>query len=272
MMRILSRVAVARTLGSVLFLVSCALPWGAWSCAAAPAPDSAASPVTITFDSLLSFARGGGFDYRRAHAVLSGSAAKGEQASRFAIDWQADSLPTDAALARAFWIDAYNGSAIVGVLNHYPTPSVSAIPDYFTGRRYEFFGEQLSLDDIEKKKLLGASPDARIHFAIVCASRGCPPLFERSFRKAVAGDSILDFLTAEAINDTAYVKVDFASGKAQLSRLFDWYRRDFETAAGSLPEFLARYHDRREDMLRRAWTIQFGEYDWSLNQVPATSR
>jgi hypothetical protein len=214
----------------------------------------------------LAYASGGGFDYAALADSRGVHADSGSRRALIAIAWPHTAPPQGSDSARAFWIDVYNGSAIIGVLNHYPIASVMNVDGYFTEPHYELFGERLSLDDIEKRKVLPAGGDPRLHFAIVCASAGCPALHSHPFADASDLDALLDSLTRRTVNDTLHVQLDFERSTATLSRLFDWYAEDFSGAAGSVIEFIASYHERGAQMLDSDWEIHYREYDWSLNQ------
>jgi hypothetical protein len=248
-------------------------PIGLALTACAGEESGSAGPVRIvrmTSAELLSYARTGGYDYRalRLHLDSAGQAA----GARVHLEplWNDSTWPGDPGEARALWIDAYNAGAIAGVMNRWPIRSVTDVDDYFTAPGLQVAGEWFSLDDIEKDKLFGTDGDARVHFAIVCASESCPPLHPHPFQAAADLDDLLDSLTRAVINDTAFVQLNFEAREARLSRLFDWYADDFETAAGTVMAFIARYHAQGDAVPGGNWDIRFRAYDWSLNQRPRT--
>ncbi|MHA7834859.1 MAG: DUF547 domain-containing protein [Algiphilus sp.] len=187
----------------------------------------------------------------------------------------------EADRANAFWINAYNFFMVAHILAHpedgEPVESVKSFGSFINPYRVfqrDFFtigGGTYSLDDIEKDILLGDDfaargwKDARVHFAVNCASVGCPPL-RQSIYTAESLDTQLDENVRRALRTNRHLRV--AGDTLYLSRLFDWYDADFEEVAGSVRAYLLRYVD---GALRQAVeatdAIEFIEYDWSLNRV-----
>jgi hypothetical protein len=171
----------------------------------------------------------------------------------------------------AFWINAYNAFTVGQVLDHYPIASVRQI-GWLPGAAFRgafipmegLKGRRISLDDIEHRTLRSDFDEPRIHFALVCAARSCPPLRGEAYRAAHL-DRQLDDQGRVFLRDPAKNRFDAAGRTLYLSAIFDWFRGDFEAAAGSLPAFVSRYiEDRRvgEPDIR----IEFLDYDWSLNE------
>lgn len=173
----------------------------------------------------------------------------------------------------AFWINAYNAYTVKLVLDHYPLRSIRSIgflPGSAFKRKFvpldRVAGGKLSLDDIEHRILRERFQDPRIHFAIVCASRSCPVLRDEAYRGRDL-DAQLDEAARSFLRDPARNRYDPASRTLSLSSIFKWFRGDFETAAGTLPAFVARYADEpiAEALRRGNVRIEFLDYDWSLN-------
>lgn len=177
---------------------------------------------------------------------------------------------------RAFWINAYNARTIAGVLARYPIDSVRDV-GFFGGRLRGFFsrrehpvaGQRWTLDEIEDD-VLRDDPlfDDRVHWALNCASLGCPPLRPEPYRAARL-DTQLDFQARTYLNGPSGHRLDPASKVLRLSRIFDWYRSDFERDRGSIRAYAARYltgaaSDAARDPEVR---IEFLDYDWSLNDA-----
>ena len=137
-------------------------------------------------------------------------------------------------------------------------------------------GDKLSLDDIEHGRLRerGRYDDPRIHFAVNCASIGCPMLREEAFvaerLHAQLDEQALRFLSDRTRNR-------FADGKLEMSKIFDWYGEDFRLGhrgITSLPAYLARFADAladapadRERIKAQKADISFLDYDWKLNDA-----
>jgi hypothetical protein len=179
------------------------------------------------------------------------------------------------ALGRAMepqglWVhlNAYNALVVHAVLEQKVKRSVREVPDFFDGLTFTLFCKSTTLDALEKATLARFS-DPRIHFALNCASRGCPPLAARAFNPGNT-EALLEDLTWAFINGPG---VALDGDGARLSPLFQWYAKDFEQGGGSVRAFLLRY---LEDPAKRAalqapGELRFGEYDWALNG-PAPDR
>ena len=167
---------------------------------------------------------------------------------------------------KAFLLNAYNLLVIGAVAEAYPIASPLEVAGFFDGERHRVAGTSRTLDGLEAE-IFERFPDPRIHFALVCAADSCPPLPDSTFRGPVL-DRQLDTITRKAIRSEKFVRVDSSDGTVHLSRIFDWYRTDFERASGSLRAFVDRY---RKRPLPDSYTIHFTEYDWSLNEFSPTS-
>ncbi|HWP65130.1 MAG TPA: DUF547 domain-containing protein [Candidatus Limnocylindria bacterium] len=173
----------------------------------------------------------------------------------------------------AYWINAYNAYTVRLILDHYPLKSIREI-GLLPGAafRKEFIpskgvrGKTLSLDDIEHEILRKDFSEPRIHFAIVCASKGCPTLRSEAYRAADL-ERQLDDAARTFVRDSAKNRFDASKRTLYLSSIFKWFREDFERAAKPLPEFVARFADEQTAAGLRAGSvrIEFLDYDWSLN-------
>jgi len=173
----------------------------------------------------------------------------------------------------AFWINAYNAITIDKVIKWKPEKSVreTFLPGVWTGTRFfktrehVIAGKRLSQDDIEHRILRKAFPDPRIHFALICASKGCPSL-PRFAYTAENVMSALDSVTREYIASAKGIRFDPAGEKLHVSKIFKWYRDDFIAHSGSIAGFLAPYLDgSAAAQLKRGIGIAYLPYDWSLN-------
>ncbi|MFN8544517.1 MAG: DUF547 domain-containing protein [Candidatus Binatia bacterium] len=172
----------------------------------------------------------------------------------------------------AFWINAYNAYTVRLVLDHYPLSSIrtigilpgAAFRTTFISMR--LMDRTLSLNDIEHEILRKEFTEPRIHFAIVCASQSCPALRSEAYR-AVNLDRQLDDQVRLFIRDPSKNRFDAAARVVYLSSIFTWFHEDFERAARTLVDYVARYADEptavglREPGVR----VEFLDYDWSLN-------
>lgn len=165
---------------------------------------------------------------------------------------------------KALLINAYNAWMIAIVLQAYPIRSVTELgADFavFKEPRARLGGQAVSLDHIEKTLLLPVYRDARIHAAVNCASRSCPPLAATAFRGATIDQQLEQGARTWASHPTA-VRQDPPARTLHVSALFQWYADDFRPDGGTLG-FLNRY--RPPPQLPSGWKIAFQDYDWSLN-------
>jgi hypothetical protein len=219
-------------------------------------------PDPAAFDAVLAArSRKGGFDYR---------GATGQDRKRLAayLANVGDARPAgmSADEKKAFYVNAYNAMAIGIVLDRYPVRSIRDVDGAFQKIRRRVGGEELSLDDVENR--LRALKDARIHFAIVCASESCPALAPAAYR-AETISAALDRQARAFVNDPSKNVLDRQRGRVALSKIFEWNRSEFERDGGSVTKFVARWVQDSETASWLASTGQrpeFLEYDWALNQ------
>jgi hypothetical protein len=177
----------------------------------------------------------------------------------------------------AYWINAYNAVTIKGILRVYPTDSIrnhtARVIGYniWTDLPLRVGGRDYSLDDIEHR-VLRKLGEPRIHFALVCASKGCPRLRNEAW-KSDQLDSQLTDNTRHFFSQPSNLSVS-SDGTIVLSPLLDWYGEDFGADQAARMKALTPYIP---DALRSAWTqpaprITFGDYDWSLNDQQRKSR
>lgn len=178
---------------------------------------------------------------------------------------------------QAFLINAYNAYTLELVLGRYPAlKSIKDLGGLFSSpwkqKFFRLLGEPRSLDWIEHEMLRPRYRDPRIHFAINCASVGCPALRPEPYRAEML-DVQLDDGQRRFLGDRSRNRFEATSGVLSLSPIFKWFGEDFEAqAGGSLRAWLAaRANQLAEDEPARQrlrageFRIEFGDYDWSLN-------
>jgi hypothetical protein len=182
-----------------------------------------------------------------------------------------DDLSRDGQLA--FWINAYNAVTIDKVIKWKPKKSVreTFVPGvwtgtkFFTSRQHTLAGQRLSQDDIEHEILRKRFQDPRIHFAIVCASSGCPPLPQFAYTAGNVQVKLAEE-TRKYLNSKRGLQIDYAENTIQLSKLFDWFAGDFESKSGSVLNFIKPYLDEKAmAFMDRKPKVTYIEYDWALN-------
>ena len=163
----------------------------------------------------------------------------------------------------AFYVNAYNAWILHEALGKYPTKSVKdALFTFFTGKRITVAGQQMSFNALEKDTIRSKFNDPRVHFALNCASRSCPPLN----RTAFSGDKLdgqFETLAKGYVNSERGVRFDAASKTADLSKIFDWYKDDFKAEGGAI----AFINKRRSSPLPADAKITYQDYDWNLNEA-----
>jgi Protein of unknown function, DUF547 len=170
----------------------------------------------------------------------------------------------------AYWINAYNAFTIKLICNNYPLKSIkdikSGIPfvsDTWTISFIKIEGKTYNLNDIEHGIIRPKFNDPRIHFAVNCASKGCPPLRKEAFMASKL-DAQLDEQAKNFINDGNRNKIQSAN-KAELSKIFTWFAGDFKKAAPSVIAFINKYSNTK---LSEKATLDYQDYDWNLNEQP----
>jgi hypothetical protein len=200
----------------------------------------------------------------------------------------------------AFWINAYNLLSLVSVLDElkrnpnyqgvlggsewswWPPKRLKDLLNawrFFYRRAYVVGGRSLSLDDIESYMLRGELKEPRVHFALVCGAESCPPL-RRGLYTATYIDQELDIATRDFIRSPKGSYIERATHTVWLSRIFKWYRSDFEHAMRSRAEHAVLYYvmryfteddlsylKRHESQVR----LRYFKYDWTLNSRRAVS-
>ncbi len=170
----------------------------------------------------------------------------------------------------AFWINAYNAFTVLLIIDHYPIKSIRKI-GFLPGAAFRdrfipmpgLKGENISLNDIENGTLRADFREPRIHFALVCASMGCPVLSNEAYR-APDLNRQLDEQTRLFLSDKSKNRFDPAASTLYLSPIFEWFQKDFEVVAGTVPAYVARYLS-NPIIEKPGVRIAYTTYDWSLN-------
>jgi hypothetical protein len=183
----------------------------------------------------------------------------------------------------AFLINAYNASTIELILTRFP--NIRSVWDFgkvfnnpFKQKFIRLLGREMSLDDIEHGTIRadGSYNDPRIHFAVNCASVGCPMLREEAY-VAERLDKQLEEQTARFLTDRTRNRYSVERRSLEVSKIFDWYGDDFRKGwkgHSTLEAFFSKYAsllaDRPEDQnaIREGQaTIRHLDYDWALNSA-----
>lgn len=175
---------------------------------------------------------------------------------------------------KAFWINAYNYFTLKLICENYPVKSIKDLSPirntaiaYVTGQsiwdtyRFRIGDKTYTLNDIEHKILRGQFKDFRIHGAVNCASKSCPPLRGTPYT-AQNLDQELDSQMKIWLIDKEYNYYSSDRNELALSKIFDWYASDFKTYPGGLKGIYEKYTGTN---VKNAKVIYL-EYDWSLNE------
>ncbi len=163
----------------------------------------------------------------------------------------------------AYLTNLYNFFTLRLIAEHYPLASIRDIKRPWKRTFVPLFGKQVSLDHIEHEKLRKDFDEPRIHFAVNCASIGCPSLHPEPFHGKRL-EQQLDEAALSFLRDTTRNRVEPPTLK--LSRIFDWYGRDFNSRYGSYRAYVQKTLKLGDEA--KAYTIEFLDYDWSLNDAP----
>lgn len=173
----------------------------------------------------------------------------------------------------AFWINAYNANTLRLILDHYPVASIRSI-GWLPGAAFRdpfiampgLRSEPYSLNDLEHGVLRPEFRDARVHFAIVCASKSCPALRSEAYRGADL-DRQLDNQAHRFLADATKNTATGTTRVLRLSEIFKWFAEDFERDGGSVAGYVRRFGPKTmaDVASERDVKIEFLEYDWSLN-------
>ena len=173
---------------------------------------------------------------------------------------------------RAYWINFYNAATVKVVLDRYPVTSIRDIKlgGVFSGGPWskKFLrveGEDVSLDDIEHRILRPIWKDPRIHYAVNCASVGCPNLSDSAY-SAGNFDGLAEAGARAYINSPRGARVE--NGTLEVSSIYQWFKADFGGSDVGVVAHLKRYAEpalaaRLETITR----IDRDSYDWTLNDA-----
>lgn len=156
----------------------------------------------------------------------------------------------------AYWINMYNAYTLQLILDHYPCASIR---DLKAGKPWDdkfitIGSKSYSLNDIEHEIIRKQFNEPRIHFAVNCAAKSCPPLLNDAYYPSRL-DAQLEQQTKVFINNPKYNKI--SKNNLSLSKIFEWYKGDF----GDLKQYIQKYTSTDISEAK----IQFKNYDWGLN-------
>jgi len=170
----------------------------------------------------------------------------------------------------AFLINAYNAFTLQLIIENYPLKSIKDISaaQRWDAVRWNLGGQTVSLNQMEHELIRPNFKEPRIHFALVCAAVGCPPL-----RNEVYTAEKLETQLADQSNyvhsHATWMEYNRDDKRLKLTQLYKWYGGDFEQVAGSVEAYVARYNSGLKADLDAGnrLDIEWLQYDWDLNDV-----
>lgn len=158
----------------------------------------------------------------------------------------------------AYWINAYNAFTVKLILDNYPLASITNLSGgkVWDKKWIQLGGKTYSLNNIENDILRPEYKDARIHFAVNCAAKSCPPLLNRAWTASNL-NTYLDRQAKQFINNNQYNTI--SAHKIRISKIFEWYAADF----GNIVTYLNKYST---TSINAKAQVSYQNYDWALNQ------
>jgi hypothetical protein len=177
----------------------------------------------------------------------------------------------------AYWINVYNVNVVSTIVEGYPVESIRDLStdplirlNVFKKERVPTDGKLISLDEVENKRIREAFHDPRIHFAINCAARSCPPIRTEAYTGARV-DAQLDDQVRKFLSSPLGVRLarDGDELDVHVTKIVDWFGDDFDKWGGGKAAFLRRHltpdKQRMLDAARGNLDFEYDDYDWALN-------
>ncbi|MGF1725181.1 DUF547 domain-containing protein [Photobacterium nomapromontoriensis] len=163
----------------------------------------------------------------------------------------------------AYWVNVYNALTVQVILDNYPLQSITKLGGFFSfgpwnEKLITINNKTLSLNDIEHRILRPIWHDPRIHYAVNCASLGCPDLQPQAFT-ASNHESLLELSARRFINSSKGVSP--AGDTVRLSSIYDWYGSDF----GNKTQLQAHLNTYRKGTPIQLNKVSY-DYNWALNE------
>jgi len=175
----------------------------------------------------------------------------------------------------AYWINVYNVNTVATILENYPVASIRDIStdpiirlNVFKKERVPAEGTIISLDTIENEKIREGFHDPRIHFAINCAAKSCPPIRPEAYTGADV-DAQLNDQVRRFVGANVRFGRDGDKLVVHTTKIMDWFSKDFDNWGGGRLAFLRRFvapdKQRMIDQAKDNVDFEYDDYDWALN-------
>lgn len=159
---------------------------------------------------------------------------------------------------KAYLINCYNLLVIHAVLQEYPIERVQDTEKFFKRDKYLVGGAMITLDHLEYKLIFKDYKDPRLHFVLVCAAKGCPPIPSYAYTPGNLNEQ-MNTQCQYTLDDPDFLKVNSQECNIELSPIFKWYKDDFFP---SIPEFINAH---RSQAIPAECPTSYYDYDWTLN-------
>ena len=160
----------------------------------------------------------------------------------------------------AYWINVYNAHALKIVIDNLPVESIKdAEEDIWNHKHIRIADETYSFNNVEHNLIRPRFKEPLIHFGVNCASMSCPSLRNEAY----TGDRVREQLAEQAryfLNESG--KNRLSTNSAELSKIFDWYKRDFGGSKAERLEYINQYASTK---VNTDASVSYMDYDWSLN-------
>ena len=175
---------------------------------------------------------------------------------------QVDLSSASESQKKAFYINSYNILVIYQVTKSYPIKNPLDQEGFFDQIKYNVAGESITLNELETERMIATYKEPRFHFVLACAAMSCPKLANFAFKPETLEQSI-DERSRLAMNDDQFIQVDAGSRKVRVSKIFEWYKGDFEKTGLSIIDYINQY---RTNKIPSGYKVDYYEYDWTLNE------
>jgi hypothetical protein len=188
---------------------------------------------------------------------------------------------SDANEQMAFWINAYNAFTLKVILDNYPLKSINELhtgglifgsvfnTTIWDKKIFTVNGEQVSLNMIEHEILRKDYDEPRIHFAVNCASIGCPPLLDEAYEGATL-DAQLTEQAKTFLGNQEKNRFDTDEKVAFISPIFKWFKKDFGEDTQQRLLYISQFLPMQTRQAMRntlpKWKVKYTYYDWGLNE------
>lgn len=169
----------------------------------------------------------------------------------------------DISKQKSFEINSYNLLVINQITENYPVNSPLEIKGFFDKTKFRISNTLLTLNELENN-IREKYNDPRIHFVLVCAGLGCPPIINNAYQEKNLNEQINN-QTIKAINDSNFIRINKNNKEVEISEIFKWYSKDFKSDSTSkIIDYLNLY---RKEKIPAEYKLNYYSYDWSLNDI-----